>query len=429
LAKQPGNLNDLTGAGAQEWNTLVAARHQTAIQSSGTRHFVVQNSSMTQPPIAVDWDGIPIRVQTCLKSRSKAMRLSDWTAGNGDRGRAICHEEYMEWRTVRNGAGKITRVEITTEVQEYWITMARHNPTRLLSLVARFAGEQSVPFQQVYGSVNPDAPGVTPADREAGFRSMMLPEDDTNPPRSPYNNGQKAISFLYQGVNTLGAAITLAAFAGFPHAAAVGNTGQLRPLTGSEAIASTRQAAVDCRNSDPTIVGAVIGQAFNGKQVALNDPAGLYITNVDFGRLRRPGPQSPAPEPVPEEWFNLQRGSASADGKQRFQRLVFEVPAGLPFVVGDLIDSQTNETINFGWQVAQLVKVGLYVSVGADVPGSSPKAVALRDAQKCADRPDCSVFSNAFKEMEPPAPPVAFAAESEDESSRLPSRIPGGFNE
>lgn len=395
--------------------------HQSAITDAGTQHFVVHNSSMTQPPATVDWDGIPIRVQTCLKSRSKAMRLSDWTTGIGDRGRAVCHEEYMEWRTVRNGAGKITRVEITTEVQEYWITIARHSPTKLLSIIARFAGEPSVPVQQVYGNVNPNAPGATPDDRERGFRSMMLPLSGTrNPPRSPYNNGQKAICFLYQRVNALEAAVVLAAFAGFPLAAAVGNTGQLRPLTGSEAIASSNQNAVDCRNSDPTIVGAIIGQAFNGKQVALDDPAGIYITNVDAGRLLRPDDQTS----VPEEWFNLQRGSASADGKQRFQRLVFEVPTDLPFVVGDLIDSQTNETIDFGWQVAQLVKVGLYVRIGGNVPGG-PTPVALQPVAKCAEQPECDFFRQAFNLMEPPAPPQPLGFEA-DEPARRASRIPEG---
>ena len=424
MAKQPGNLNDLTGAGAQDWSQQIERMHQEEIADAGTRHFVIQNSSMTQPPATVDWDGIPIRVQTCLKSRSNAMKLSDWTTGTGDRGRAICHEEYMEWRTVRNAAGKIVRVESTTEVQEYWITMAKHNPTKLLSLIARFAGEQSVPFQQIYGSVNPNAPGVTPAAREQGFRSMMLPGSGGKPPRSPYNNGQKAICFLYQRVNALRAAVSLAAFAGFPHAAAVGNTGQLRPLTGAEAIASTNQNAVDCRNSDPTIVGAIIGQAFNGKEVALDDPAGVYITNVEAERLLRPDDQTP----VPEEWFNLQRGTPSADGKQRAQRLVFEVPPDLPFVVGDLIDSQTNETIDFGWQVAQLIKVGLYVRIGANVQGSSPTAVALQNIANCANQPACDSFRNAFNVMEPPPSDSLMALEAAAPDQRA-SRIPESFVE
>jgi hypothetical protein len=420
LAKQPGNLTDLTGAGAQEWDEKIQSMHQDAIADAQTKHFVVQNASMTQTPATVDWDGVPVRAQTCLKSRSKAMRLSDWTTGIGDRGRAVCHEEYMEWRTVHDASGKITRVEITTEVQEYWIAMARHSPTKLLSLVARFAGEQSAPFQQVYGNVNPNGAGVTPAAREQGFRSMMLPPPNTrNPPRSPYNNGQKAICFLYQNVNALEAAVVLAAFAGFPHAAAVGNTGQLRPLTGAEAIASTNQNALDCRNSDPTIVGAIIGQAFNGRQVALDDPAGIYITNVDAARLLRPDNQTEAPE----EWFNLQRGSASADGKQRFQRLVFEVPADLPFVVGDLVDSQTSETIDFGWQVAQLIKVGLYVRIGGNVPGSIPTPVALQPVANCAEQPGCSLFRQAFNIMEPPPPPPLAESESERPTRRA-SRIP-----
>lgn len=376
---------------------------------------------MTNPPATVDWDGIPTRVQTCLKSRAKAMRLSDWSTALGDRGRAVCHEEYMEWRTVRNAANKVIRVEITTEVQEYWITLARHNPTKLISLIRRFAGEQSIPFQEIYGSVNPNAPGVTPDQREEGFVSMMLPHNG-NPPRSPYNNGQKAICFLYQSVNALGAAVFLAAFASFPLAAAVGNTGQLRPLTGAEAIALGNQSAVDCRNSDPTIVGAVIGQAFNGKQIAFDDPAGIYITNVAANRLRQPDNQTE----VPTEWFNLQRGTPSSDGKQRSQRLVFEVPSDLPFVVGDLIDSQTGENIEFGWQIAQLIKIGLYVQIGGNVPGT-PDPVTLKPIAKCAEQADCNFFRQAFDAMEPTPPQPILTATLGEGGMENPSRIRKDF--
>src|SRR5262249_834702 len=154
-----------------------------------------------------------------------------------------------------------------------------------------------------------------------------------------------------QEVNTLSAAVYLAAFAGFPLGAAVGDTATLRPLTGAEAIALGKQSAGDCRNSDPTIVGSVIGLAFSGKRITLADPPGIYIPQVAHDRLRWPDNQTV----VSRDWFELQRGTPSADGRSRAQRLVFQVPADLGFVVGDLKDSQTGETIDFGWQVAQLV--------------------------------------------------------------------------
>jgi hypothetical protein len=426
MPKQPGNLDDLNASGRAEWDAQIAQVYSDAIQTSGTRHFVAAPTpAMTAPPDLVDWDGIPVRVQACLKSRNKAMQLSDWTTGSGDRGRSVCHEEYMEWRTVRNPSGKIIRVEITTEVQEYWITLARHHPVRLLSLVARFAGEPSVPYPMVYGSVNPNGPGVTPGARESGFRSMMLPNGG-GPPLSPYNNGQKGICFLYQGVNALAAAVYLAAYAAFPYAAADA-AGNLRPLTGSEAIASTQQSAVDCRNSDPTIVGGVLGQAFQGRQIALDDPPGISITQVDTERLRQPNG-----DPVPEEWFNLQRGIPSADGRPRTQRLALEVPADLPFEVGDLTDSATGETIEWGWQVAQLVKVGVYVRIGGTVEGD-PTPVALQPTANCAEE-GCGLFRAEYDEFEqsqpqPVAPtggaggPVAMAAEAVPR----PTRVRGQF--
>jgi hypothetical protein len=62
LAKQPGNLNNLTGAGKQAWDTLMADAHQDAIAQSGTKHFLAKpTAAMTEPPATVDWDGAPIR--------------------------------------------------------------------------------------------------------------------------------------------------------------------------------------------------------------------------------------------------------------------------------------------------------------------------------------------------------------------------------
>lgn len=406
MAKEPGNQALFGAVAKQEWDNKISGMFSDEIGLSGTRHFVAIADESVSVDV-VDWDANPIRVQTCLKSRSKTMRLADWVNGTGDMGRLTCHEEYMEWRTVRNAAGKIVRVEMTTETLEYWETLARHEPVKLLSTIARFAGEPSVPVQAVYGPVNPNAPGTTPAQRGNGFRSMMLPRNG-RPPLSPYNNGLKAICFMYSSINTLGAAAKLVACAGFPFGKVVG--GETQPMTGAEVIASRVDtacdgSAVDCRNSDPTIVGGVVGQSFAGKKIAFDDPFGVYITQIAHDRLLLPDQQTA----VPLEWFNLQRGTPSADGRSRSQRAVFEVPADLDFEVGDLIDSQTGETIAHGYQVAQLVKVGFYYRAFGNVAGS-PKVIALRPTAKCADDPGCGFFRTQFARFEQEQPVVDEAA-------------------
>jgi hypothetical protein len=414
MALEPGDLSDLQGASQQEWDTYVANGLGNAIQSSGTQHLLAAADASIAPDIAVvDWDAKPIRVESCLGDEEKAHQLLDWSTAMGDRGRLIGHEEYLEWRTIRNAAGKIVRVEMTTEVRDYWEILAKHHPVRTLNLIARFAGEPSVQPRDIYGSVNPFGAGVTPSQRGAGFRSMMFPRrgpgGEQLPPLSPYNNGQKAICFMGASVNTLAAAIALAAAAAHPYGKTEGN--QQTPLTGSEAIASTPQAAVDCRNSDPTIVETLIDLAWDGQKIVLDDPAGIYITQIAHNRLLFPTRD----QRVPREWFQVQRGTrgTAPNGNpiERQQRAVFEVPPGLGFVVGDLIDSDTDRTIDFGAQIAALVKVGLYVRASAaGAVNAQRRIVQVQPTAQCNAGADCQVFADAFAAMEAspplPAPPA-----------------------
>ncbi len=139
--------------------------------------------------------------------------------------------------------------------------LSAHHPVEVLRLVAGFSREPSGPPEAVYESVNPFGPGATPEERRAGLRDAMLPNEG-NAPWSPYNNDQRAICFMSQGANTLGALIYLVVAAAFPYVAEDPKTGQIRRLSGPEAIATGTQAAVSCRNSDPTVVGATIALAW-----------------------------------------------------------------------------------------------------------------------------------------------------------------------
>jgi hypothetical protein len=411
MALEPGKLTNLGGPnspGRQEWSQLVRSAHQQSINASRTRCLLAEaDADITPTVVRVDWGAFPIHVELCLQSEERANRLLDWTTGMGDRGRLVGHEEYLEWRTVRDPGGKIVRVEMTTELPDYWLTLARHRPSRVLRLAARFAGEPSVAPRDIYGNLNPLAPGVTPDQREAAFIDMMLPEGD-RPPRSPYNNGQKAICFMYNGINSLGAAVQLAAFAAQPFAKTV--DGAEQPLNGREAISSTRQAAADCRNSDPTIVGGVLAAAFDRRKIVFDDPFGVYIANVERSRILLPDGATP----VPEDWFILERGTAGTDpgtDPDRFQRLVLEVPPnpeGLK--VGDLIDADTGEPIQFGAQVARLVTVNFLVRVSdadrVDQPRIPVQVIAPGD---CGDDPRCRTFQRAFEEFEASQPPALAA--------------------
>jgi len=393
VAKEPGNLSDLRETALKEWSELIKAY----IPRNGSNQLLAEPDGRTPDGVAVEWGAYPVRIRNCLQSLPKSYRLLDWSTPEGDLGRARLQEEYFEWRVVRDATGKIRRVEMTSEFPEYWKILAAHHPVETLRLVARFAGEPSVPPKVVYGNVDPFHPDVTPKERKAGFVETMLPSGG-NAPWSPYNNGQKAICFMAYGANTLSALISLVAAAAFPYGAEDPETGEVRRLSGPEAIASGTQRAVACRNSDPTVVGATIGLAWDGRMFALDDPIGIYIRSVQNERLVQPDGS-----PVPLEWFDFQRGSrpSGSDGLERSQRLVFEVPPGLGFVVGDLTDSDTGQRIEFGGQIADLVALVVYVRISdRNAVQAQPEQVPMPTVVPCEEDPGCSSILQLNEEFE-----------------------------
>ncbi|MCC5661384.1 hypothetical protein LC608_31410 [Nostoc sp. XA010] len=390
MVKEPGNLSDLEGLGKDEWDRYVSEQIKEAIEDSKTSQFLPNaDGRIISPPVAVDWSGFPIRLQTCLDgSFRKTLRFLDWQLGDVDAGRPIGHEEYLEWRVVRNGAGKIIRMEFTTEVREYWEILAKYHPTKCLRLLGRFAGERIAAFEDVYGL---DPEQMTPEERLKSFQDNMFAHRDSAP-KSPYNNGRKAIAFMCKGVNTLRAAIQLASFAAFPYQAEEAD-GTIRSITGSEAIAFTTQNALDCRNSDPTIVSSVIDLAVSGQYLTLDDPPGVYILDVQHEKILLPDRSSS----IPSDWFEFQRGSRTEG--ERSQRLVFEVPPSQGFTISDLVDEEIDDPIAFGGQIAKKILVGLYVRVSS--PGAAsvtPTTVKVSDlpTNRCA----CDSIKAAYSNFE-----------------------------
>ncbi len=225
MAKEPGNLSNF-GARAQErWDELI----REYFGENRSDQLLARPDDRTPDAVSVDWGAFPVRVRDCLQSEPGSHRLLDWSTAQGDIGRARLQDEYLEWRVVRGPEGKILRVEMTTEFPEYWQIMAAHHPVKTLRVVARFAGEPSVPPRAVYGSVDPFGPNVTPEERKAGFTDTMLPFGG-KAPWSPYNNGHKAICCMTQDANTMGGLIALLSAAAFPYAAHDPETGGTRHL-------------------------------------------------------------------------------------------------------------------------------------------------------------------------------------------------------
>lgn len=294
-----------------------------------------------------DWTGLPPRVVKCL-TRASALDALD--------SHRQLQEEYLEWRTVRNRNGKIQRVELTSELPDYWKVLATHHPERTLELVSEFTGRSVAP-RNLYGIDNPLS--VDPETRGNAFSATMM-----NRP-NPLNDGREGICFMSQRSNNLGALVKLVA------AALVPRTANGRPASAKEAIPLMGDAAVEGRASDPVLVERLGRLALEGRFVALDNPVGVYIQGVQLDRLRTPDGAL-----VPTEWFRVSRGipvERSSDGISRQQRLVLEVPMSERLVVSDLIDAATESPIRHGAQIAELVQLRTPLRTStAGAAGSQP---------------------------------------------------------
>lgn len=354
---EPGGLHDLDHAGRAAWRKAVGSCVEAAMPEDGHPHLLPAADRRTPYVTGPDWVGLPARVVSCL-GRARALDVLDRKRG--------LQEEYVEWRTVRAKGGRIRRVELTTELPDYWRVLAAHEPERTIDLVGELT-QRAIRPEQVYGLRDVDA--ASPDEREAAFAATMV--DRPN----PLNDGRSGICFMSHPSNDLGALVQIAAKSATPCVLRDPVTGRSRCATAAEAIPLLEDAAVDRRASDPVIVERLGRLAFERRLIAFDDPVGVYIQGVEHTRLR-----TPSGSPVPPEWFTASRGR---------QRLVLEVPDGQDLAVSDLVDAATERRIRYGAQIAELVQLRVFLRTSA--AGVAPKSAGLkydadaRRADPCRD--------------------------------------------
>lgn len=422
MARAPGYVSDLGPNGQAAWDAYITGILQGTASESGViaeatsanggiaPSVLIDGDPALRPGvIPVDWQGYPVRVKQAVnRTDAKLDPMIDWTRAGETVGRAICHEEYLEWRTVRRGDGKIVRVELTTETPDYWAKLARFEPRKVVELAAKFAGEATsqVDIGELFGvadpfSIDPFSPAG--AGLENAYRLQNWSRNGRI--RGAYNNGVKSIMHMSQSVNSIKAAVALAIFAAYPHGKRAG--GNDVPLSGPEAIEGTQQAAVNCRNSDPTIVGVAVETVFSGAKVALMEAIGLYLVSVNQAGLTFDDGST-----VPPSWFSFERGSRGINnpvGVDLFQRLVIEAPFGSASVVGDLLD-ENGKTVTSGTQIARLVNVGLYLRKTAGNAVTAPRnIIAAPAAPACnGSGSDSDIFRDLWDDFSAEPAPLDF---------------------
>lgn len=380
----PGQLQELDSSGYEMWET----RFQTTVAAvmdklslDAHRFVLAAPDDRTKHRTSIDWPGLPLRPVECL-GRPRALPLLDWVPTG--RGRGSClQEEYIEWRVVREGE-HIVRVEMTTELSDYWRVLAAVNPQRTLKLIEEFA-RLPVDARDIYGDCDPFDPKTSAEEREEAFAERMLSDDN----QSPYNDGRSAITCMAQGTNTLAALVQLVLAASHPRTVRDPWSNRLRCLSCAELVPLLAGGSAQLgRASDPVLVERLARLAFEGRLVALDDPIGVYIQSAEWTRLRTPDGR-----PISPEWFRFDRGTPASGPADfaRWQRVTFEPPRSSDLSVSDLVDVATEEAVSSGAQVADLIQVAVLLRVseaGVEQVGNiepSEIADAAGDAaQRCA---------------------------------------------
>ena len=299
----PASLRDLPAGHAfyDSWHAFLASGLVTTAGSgTGTGEFY-DASQVNVNPVAersLVWMGFP-RTQFVTHRDDRGTAFVNVDASIATRN---LQNEYCEWYVKRNAAGLITKVTVVTETPEYWEHLWAADRATVVTLYRALV-----------------SPAVVEADLRVGG------------PGSAYNkfnswNTTHGIVHFIQSINTLGAALSLAADSVA--------TGAARDGYEMPAVAPT--------SVDPRVKLDIGALSRKGLSITLREPIGLYITGYDDTGWTKPNGARV------DNYWRIVRGIPG-----QILRLEYEVPTGAGFVVGDLRIG--GRRIEWGGQIAEHV--------------------------------------------------------------------------
>lgn len=356
----PGQADTVRPEVLNEWNKTVQQHYQRLATEFGTRFFAIdpnaiQNAIQTT---AVKWFADPAEPVTCI-DRDYARLLSDW----GVRGRHALHNEYAEYRVVQapdptTGQPRNKRVQVTTELREFWVCVAKSDPHAVRAMAEEILGREPS-WQDLYGVADPMS--MTPAQREIAFSSLVaghgndrtLAQQGVPPqPTGPLNT-ENAL-FMTHPINGLDDLLYIVMFGARPYARRVGN--DLQPATRNQIFRAFGVEHLACRHADPAAAMGAHAQVFQGRTVGFANPLGMYIATFSRDVFTYDG------QTIPEQWVRFSRGRQGM-----FQRLEFGPPDSSPAFLDDIEVEVAGVTqpVSGGYQVVQQMEVGPLVLIGS----------------------------------------------------------------
>jgi len=382
----PGKADDLSTALVTRWNDTIRATWDSQ-SSLHSRFMTLDPAELEQPgPAAVKWFGDPAEPQFCIDEET-ARRLSDW----GIRGRHALQNEYCEYAVIHrpDSSGRLRpkRVQVTTEVREYWSMIAVAEPDTVRELATRTLGLEPS-WEDLYGVGDPLA--LDEGAREIAFGHAVAGNgnhrrlQEAGVPSQPTGslNRDNAL-FMTHPINGLDDLVYIVLFGAHPYT--VREEGGRRAATREEIFISEKVEHLACRHADPAAAVGAHGAAMQGSAVAFDDPLGMYLQSLaqDLFLIRG--------DAVPDEWVRWGRGQ-----EDMRQRLEFGPGDADDEFLDDILvaEGASEEPLTGGYQLLKQVEIGPLVVAGTgstvgedefkdlDVPNPT---IECREAAVCDD--------------------------------------------
>ncbi len=349
---------------------------------TGARFLRPDPSDIARPvQVPVFWSPVPRRALDCL-GRAGARELCDWTPPESTpypqygalRGGREFHTEYCEYTVVLDGRGRPKRVEITTELRERWLCLARHVPELLLeeateTLRDGVSGGRRLQYRDLYGDLDP-LRETDPSRRGAAFEAQVAGSEVSSPRVVPQGrvNRDHAL-FMCQPINGLDDAYFILLLAARRFARDTPGGVTMAPLPWLFLDNPYYRAYPDDMaalphlygtHADPAVARAVQLAAWDNRAFSV-DPLAAVMPSEEFavGRLVFP---AGAPESASERWVRWSRPA----GPGLYQRLVVGPGDDEPQTLADievLDPAGDSEPLTGGFQLLELLSVGVILTV------------------------------------------------------------------
>lgn len=338
----PGNVSDLTRpADLQAWSDAVSGLIDAHIPSGDQMFNQVTHPRPDLHQRRMPWLAIPQTVADHEPVETMRAQVDD-PANRRDSSRG--QNEYCEWFTARNAAGGVVSVDFTTELPDYWTFLGQHlSPAELGGI-----------YRQFY-------PAATDAELYSGGTYNKM---------NPWNTTRGAMHLIGQ-INTLN-----------PDALGVIRGGVPWRFDPAGNVADVQDCGQGVFHADPTIVANVNRMAREGRALAIADPIGVYIIDIDTSGWETPDGSDP------RRLITLSRGTPPMHAR-------IAPPAGAAYMLGDV--RIAGEPIRWGSQIAERMFVGVTMAVGPPgefrfttgeicgaAPPASPAAAVLRERKRDA---------------------------------------------